>query len=117
MKANELRLGNYVVSNEENCLWQKALYEIDRWTLAKILKYSIKGLEPIPLTEDWLLKFGFEKKYNEYYLGDIIICEEINDFKFGYDFYEDILELKHVHQLQNLYHALTGEELTIKQRR
>ena len=106
MEANELRIGNWV--------------DLDKEEIAIDLEYfywEIEGngvlecTEPIPLTEDWLLKFGFEKKYNEYYLGDIIICEEINDFKFGYDFYEDILELKHVHQLQNLYYALTEKEL------
>ena len=84
-------------------------------------------LEPIPLTEEWLLKFGFHKHHGEYYNETIAIWEK------GYLWYFSIYPLedmedelpdmsahrtghyvKCVHQLQNLYHALTGEELNLK---
>jgi hypothetical protein len=74
--------------------------------------------EPIPLTEEWLIKFGF--KLNK--LGNL--CKSSNYQKRWITFkkYQDrwYLYLTHnpkcdyVHQLQNLYFALTGEELTLK---
>ena len=79
--------------------------------------YSVKDIQPIPITEEWLLKFGFEKKEFDYFIlnyGD-------NECYFSYK--RNNLELcrniqttasakiKSLHQLQNLYFALTGEEL------
>ncbi|WP_131828098.1 hypothetical protein [Elizabethkingia anophelis] len=71
---------------------------------------------PIHLTEEWLVKLGFEKS------DSLSNCTKTtNGYKFdfagGEVLYLDSVRLKHikyVHQLQNLYFALTGEELTIK---
>jgi hypothetical protein len=82
---------------------------------------SIKSLKPIPLTEEWLLRFGFVKdsEYdNTFNLG----IEVLNGFK---DFTIDIrakvllldcmeIKIEYVHQLQNLYFAMTGEDLEFK---
>jgi len=68
-------------------------------------------LEPIPLTEEWLLNFGYTKEDSNFwnlghivweYDGGVFICNKNG------------ITLKYVHQLQNLYFALTGRELTIK---
>jgi hypothetical protein len=61
------------------------------------------------------LKFGFTKhvKYSYFYKDDLIIDK--NDL--GVFFMCDIdihVEIKSVHQLQNLYWCLFGEELTLK---
>lgn len=65
-----------------------------------------------PLTEEWLEKFGLSPdwtwKINEPVRGTIF-----QDGK-AYGWNHNI-PLQYVHQLQNLYFALTGEELTIKQ--
>jgi hypothetical protein len=85
-----------------------------------ISNYANDVLEFIPLTEEWLLKFGFEKssgtsvsfqlesKYFDirYYNQEISIISDRDDLK--------MIQVKYVHQLQNLYFALVGEELTIK---
>jgi hypothetical protein len=89
---------------------------------------SIELYHPIPLTEQWLLKFGFEREQAKQ-PSSIAYClfgAECNDFHVEYD---DIMEawqiyledhfwiqrqIHHIHQLQNIYHSLTGEELTIK---
>ena len=86
-----------------------------------MLSYNPKLAEPIPLTEEWLVKFGFEEI-------DGFLTLDLGSFS-GARFifwYGDVLNLfcksdmmlskqiKYVHQLQNLYFALTGEELTIK---
>ena len=75
----------------------------------------LRKIEPIPLTEEWLLKFGFEKNKNsdlyfrlnnyEYFIENGIIDN-------GYSRMNEI-SVKYVHQLQNLYFALTGKELEI----
>lgn len=76
-------------------------------------------LEPIELTEEWLLQFGF-KKNSEYIVG-AGICWYFKHPYYKYKLSESFrlmllgIDLKHVHQLQNLYFALTGEELKIKE--
>ncbi len=84
---------------------------------------------PIPLTEEWLLKFGFVKhNILDYYFmacGEYEIRVVINSFsggldsdskwfisiQTGYGSQPVTLVRMYVHQLQNLYFALTGEEL------
>ena len=74
--------------------------------------------KPIPITEEWLLKFGFFKHNNAYVLEKP--NENIMNFKFSiwsdftYNSSEFPVELKYVHQLQNLYFALTGTHLKLK---
>jgi len=88
---------------------------------------GLTGLKPIPLTEEWLLKFGFEKVACIHEIYEIET--NLNNVKYfniqisegaliaSVDCYgkeTNIAELKYVHSLQNLYHALTGEELELK---
>ncbi len=102
MKANELRIGNYVhmdMSIDD--------IEVVRLKIGDLALFAIEARElyPIPLTEEWLLKFGLMSIKTELGLwnnGDAIY------FNYGF---EKSIQLKYVHQLQNLYFALTGEEL------
>jgi hypothetical protein len=123
LKATELRIGNFVK-------FQGEIIEIDgidkfniHWGNGNFAPITINGFfQPIPLTEEWLEKFGFEKDgYNcektFYFEKNGII---INNYD-GY-FLDNPNELvgkrlfiKHCHQLQNLYFCLCGEELTIKE--
>ena len=120
MKATENRVGNWVMGN--------APYQLDLNAMSLNASYLKMGKEPyytpIPLTEEWLFKFGYIKfiensTYSSLSLVDehvlkytILVEHENNSFTFP-NTYKPI-KLKHVHQLQNLYHALTGQELTIK---
>ena len=126
LKANELRINNYVLDIDGDVL---SISEItkDYVSFNKCnLKSRYSKIKPIHLTEEWLLKFGFGKS-DEHELG-----HNLNDnFGFYYDYhfkrfrletsdndglnYADVLlNIKHVHQLQNLYFALTNKELEIK---
>jgi hypothetical protein len=82
-----------------------------------------KDFNPIPLTEEILLKVGY-KFYNGKTKGDL--CMDFGgkldiDFINGkiqvkshyeeYSMYRPIFGIKYLHQLQNLYFVLTGEEL------
>lgn len=116
MEANELRIGNYFDHNGE-------VDTVNPNTIAELFDADRSWINPIPLTEEWMVKFGFEKhkgtiSYDKdklsIYLGETILSE-----KLGRTYFNSwaILEYspKYVHQLQNLYFALTGEELTINQ--
>jgi len=110
MKANELRIGNYVVFNYQN----EKPKEVEVRYVAKDL--AIGFMEPIPLTEDWLLKFGFEQDGELFHNQIALYKNGVGGFNYNVNYFEheNLEEIKHVHQLQNLYFALTGEELTIK---
>ena len=99
-----------------------------------LIAANIDEIEPIPITEELLLKIGFKKDRNDY-----LYYKEYNDelsirFSSNYTFIEyanlhfnpeDVTETNyssslefpntlHLHTLQNIWHLLTGEELEIK---
>ena len=115
MKLTELRIGNIVNKYEEP-------HEISVWDFDNI-STGITIVDPIPLTEQWLKDFGFEKNTHsgwggkaDYIIDDfwtiLFFGEKI---RFGYDEIDEghitLCDIKYVHQLQNLYFALTGKEL------
>ena len=123
MKTEELRFGNLVYDTGSK------VNTINLEAFKYLLSYggtNICQVKPIPLTEEWLFKFGFEKYehgFKEYWqLNDFQL--EIHGDKFVFRVHggESAPHLtqffahhtKYVHQLQNLYFTLTGEELTIK---
>lgn len=132
IKANELRVGNLlfetgIIDGYENLPDSEKLTVIvavinDIDQVVRDLQdnmHAYDSLYPIPLTEEWLLKFGFEKDWTGYAL------EDKNSLSFSVTKNGAYLAcwldrslgitIKYVHQLQNLYFALTGEELTIKE--
>ena len=101
MKAQDLRIGNLVLDNHKNIVEIRNGWEIDEGD------YTF----PIPLTEEWLVKFGFE--YSDlngdsglWKIPPFQIYGKYNQFIYDYR-----LDVNYVHQLQNLYFALTYEEL------
>lgn len=119
MKASELRIGNWIDGNASG--------EYFKITAKQILDFYDDPLDdyyqPVPLTEEWLVKFGINNvsvtriKCYQTILGYYNITIEDNIFKFWISDCDDCrfaLDIKYVHQLQNLYFALTGEELTLK---
>ena len=115
MEAKELRIGNYVQDEDGHIVQMELIY----FSVIFKCRLSEDDIYPIPLTEEWLLKFGFENidtnengGDNYWYLskGDFMLDRSFQSLQMNTGF-----DLSHVHQLQNLYFALTGEELTIKQ--
>jgi hypothetical protein len=80
---------------------------------------TANDLKRIPLTPEWLERCGFKKEGNEIdqRTGKTIEGKWRHDAYLEWPglLYLPNHELKHLHELQNLYFALTGEELTIKQ--
>lgn len=128
MNANELRVGN-LVSYHENISVVHGITDPDYGNGIHIhyehtcIGCDEKLIEPIPLTGKWLLKFGFKKYFdnnNESYFrinDDMFITADYYVYLMGDDAFECLKlkrKIKYIHQLQNLYFAITGEELTIK---
>ena len=142
MRANELRIGNLVSMGDYGVqsISSYNIYKLNLMELGTKVADYYYLIEPIPLTEEWLVKFGFESDNNE--PNEIYSVDISTDERYDYvstlriivmdDFcLVDIVEkgthpradesivtlksIKHVHSLQNLIFALTGEELTLKQ--
>tara|TARA_R110000868_G_scaffold326106_1_gene587073 strand:- start:240 stop:593 length:354 start_codon:yes stop_codon:yes gene_type:complete len=113
MNKTELRIGNWV--NVQDLELTVGMINLD----------ISEGCEPIPLTEEWLVKFGFVKQ--KYEMSGCSVFEK-GGWRIAYKYRDDfnefhlwhtqvspptwsLCEIKYVHQLQNLYFALTGEEL------
>lgn len=125
LQSKDFRIGNFVERKETSevikiiSISQNAV-RTNRGTL------PYNCLHPIPLTEEWLVKFGFERTEDEIH-GEITW-----DYQRDIDSHECWAEwnergqlegvivdcvnrlIKYVHELQNLYFALTGEELELK---
>ena len=118
MKANTLRFGNIIKTGFEDII-------IVGFSTFKALENNESYFYPIEITEEWLLKFGFQLKdevnrgylitTNEY-LKESLYCSKDGVVAL----YSEILENKkdfilkkitYIHQLQNLYFSLTDLEL------
>lgn len=110
----ELRIGNYVF-NEYSGLMIVSLID-ETFFLSKKADGSSNDLydkaNPIPLTEEWLLKFDWNG-YKQFCINSYFSIDTKGCLWYCGDFTGIVLE--YIHQLQNLYFSLTGEELTIKE--
>lgn len=130
MKESELRIGNLIWNPVQECPVKVTTRELDQIKFENKYKQHSSGIKhewgAIQLTEEWLIKFGFELTAKSIALIEIginkaILCFELVDNSYGlyndqFDFktgrgFTFACELKYVHQLQNLYFALTGKEL------
>ena len=128
MKANELRIGNLVYYRKEDykvVLIAEDLIKIDigygavqRFEKNPIISPNIDELKPIPLTEEWLLKFGFYKV--NHIGGYSFYAHKKNNFDIYLDekkikWYGHITQCKFfVHSFQNLYYEIQNNELELK---
>jgi hypothetical protein len=126
MKANELRIGNLVRNNLNGEILKPCDVLCDGINTDNIEGLNYGFIEPIPLTEEWLLKFGFTQcENNSWYekkipnLNIMLSCN-LNG-RFCIEHKDNIVTIidccYNVHQLQNIYFALIGEELTFKQQK
>lgn len=112
MTTEDLRIGNLVQRHELTPIEVvSVITELSIETdFTNLL--GIEHFKPIPLTEEWLFKFGFEKALNGWWDKTETWCWKDDIFYLGALSW--LAECKYVHQLQNLYFALTGEELKTK---
>ena len=129
MKANELRIGNYVMSgdNADSTVEEiKAINHTDWFDEGKRYWLEtnhyegelLEDFRPISLTEEWLLMARFTKSFavtNFAIQTEDGVLDLVPSEIDGYHVYFDdnwICTIQYVHQLQNLYFALTNQELT-----
>ena len=119
---SELRIGNYVLIG--SLVWTP----IDGILSSQVFACNGVGInyidiDPIPITPEWLERLGFETKTGYVIMGriglspttwiDIMnngtaeVCGQWNESV-------AVSPCKYIHELQNLYHAITGNELKIK---
>lgn len=103
MNTKELRIGNLIAGLS---------IEKVEWLGDHVVNlYNIGSYSPVKLTEEWLIKFGFVKHSGGYLSSD-------SSIELTFDFLVwkpniKRLEILYVHQLQNLYFAITGKELSV----
>lgn len=122
MKAKELRIGNWIHlydKLDDTPYYRKVtgFTNTGKVWLVKNPKHEecawdIQDIKPIPLTDEWLLSLGFEKIIG----GGISFNKgKISIYLNGRTDFNSLTILeesfKYVHQIQNLYFALTGYEL------
>jgi hypothetical protein len=117
----ELRIGNWVARKSGTPTRIKSLYPSkgEYWFMGGLDELGeLKYAEPISLTEEILIKAGFAKSDFSYDLQKLSIHLPSNFYKNGRTYFNSwcIKEgvPKSLHELQNLFFALTGEELKIE---
>ena len=121
INTNEIRLGNYYQDRGGKWLRVDFIEYIEKGFSTKFgQKMFLENQEvhpmteysdyanPIELTKDWLVKFGFKPFSKDFQKNAVIIHTR----KRGFVVNTKIPVIKYVHQLQNLYYALRGEELS-----
>ena len=146
MRVEELRIGNWIESdrwqivricgfapfcNSTRCDEQEGCMALFHESINGELypvtyECEVENCTPIPLTEEILLKCGFEteSKYDDFKLNGVNIqscsmrCKTLERFSFYLKLGDENDELNnkidYLHELQNLYYALTKKELDIK---
>lgn len=129
IKVEDLRVGNLFLGYDDKVFpWSINEFGL----LAEGIEIEVDEIikEPIPLTKEWFLKLGGQAWQDEgktVYSIDAFhapMCVRFDiDFRDGVIYFKShyneqelnaqkMLKIQYVHQLQNLYHALTGQELT-----
>lgn len=135
IQPSELRIGNLIISDLDEFVYISSITinSVEGKRPSDIFTtnwQTVFSPKPIPLTEEWLLKAGFEIReslsYKEYFIGT---NEVTHDWLFSLTWINDPERInainapffnngrhtiQYVHQLQNLYFALTGKELEFK---
>lgn len=126
IQPNELRLDNWVKDSDDKVI------QVSFKTFELLNDLDTYSVYPIPLTEEILLKCGFEKylgmnKTSEYfviretkrdrYINHLRLYKSPSNIgdRFILDNIKSIYrQIKYLHEVQNLYLPLTGKELVIK---
>lgn len=133
IQATELRIGNLLTYDMGDGTFEnsKLDWQDIRWCFENNKDFNLAH-KPIPLTEDWIRDFGFvfedigtnpteeEKRYLVARKGygtkeiEIEFDRDLSGLTLG-NFTGELLVYYHVHQLQNLYYALTQQELELRE--
>lgn len=126
LTASELRLGNWINNGMLDKIEQCSIGELLAMSQCEIAGKTLP-IEGIPLTEDWLRRFRFEQhpRQTERWFWNVNGWHMIYDEEAeNWDVCPFVAvegpqltigkSIKYVHQLQNLFFALTGTELELQ---
>lgn len=130
MEAKNLRIGNFVKDRGNKVIridfmeYQESGYStkfgqrmfLGNEEVHSMTEYTDYAI-PIEITEEWLSKLGFtrdnETDYRWYLLDKSIAYDADDNFiRIAYSW--EFGKRKYVHELQNLFFVLTGNELSIE---
>ena len=112
LSAKDLRIGNWYNSVKFNQHVTCELSDLRELYIMSDGAYNDPPIdemfEPIPLTEEWAIEFGYECLVE-------MACDYSDESKYDIEITSVDLVGLMVHEAQNLYLDLTGKELEIKQ--
>lgn len=133
MNARELRIGNWILDTDNGDEYQVVEITENGFVAGPMEVYpaGMEGNYGIPLTAEWLTRFGFKESSNNLVFDHPAPAIPENEYKdlgtcypaFFFNKRPEVqkwmdchtrVTVEYVHQLQNLYFALTGSELTLK---
>lgn len=117
IKPEEIRVGNFFSHNKDSSNDEKGLFiwqESDWYAVGECLLF-LENVDPVPITEERMLMLGFEK-YNDCFfrIGKSEGWMLISDGNLSKSLSEFFVRVNYVHQLQDLFLALTGDNLIVK---
>lgn len=116
--STQLRIGNWIevftVKNRWEQLQIRSGLDIEEVMKAEEDPDDDR-FRPIELDEKWLVKFGLEKIGDNFELNDFWLIWNVKDDEYDFISNSKGRGVKSIHQLQNLYHSLSVEELELKQ--
>ena len=121
MKANELRIGNYIEKSLKSGQGRKLIDKVGCQDIVRMFENTGSfNYEPIKLTDKWLTDFGFtnSKTQDKFYNKDNNVGISTADDKFRFiqgNFVCQLVltDLQYVHELQNIFYSLYGTELFV----
>lgn len=117
MKANELRIGNLVKANG---VYGGSVQTFERFTDdLSVMFFSdgrgigeyLKDCGPVAITEEWLKRIDWKGYIHLHFNSNFSMDKQ------GHIYYHNDytgVNVSYIHELQNLYFALKGEELILK---
>lgn len=130
MKPQDLRIGNYInaLDDYDQAIASQVIAlssgdaDIDEYG-NRILFYTLNGeyapdqckIEGVKITEEWLVKFNFDLGWIiEHNTESFCLIQQGVNYYYSADMHHHTSRpIEYIHQLQNLYFALTGKELSI----
>jgi hypothetical protein len=124
--AKEIRIGNAVFKKDAiiaasgGVTYANRLHIINHYDIYHMVEDGDPTNHPIPLNPEWLERCGFKRMNAGWINGSGSMSFYDKDSQAGNGFYEMEYGTRgcsavfiYLHQLQNLYYSLTGEELTV----
>lgn len=121
MKVNEIRIGNYV---KYNGVWAKVYSIIGPYPESEYVRVELdcnglittklSHIQGIELTPEIVQEFGFKKVMKRIFEKGSYMVSDIFGWQFNTAGLNDsrlLTKINYLHELQNIYYALTKEEL------